>query len=96
MIKINRGEDIIDIITGDIDLISSVYYYSSADVSVEIEPIISIEGNQIVCKLPSEELAKLQTGQLCCSVVLASEDSDFPDGEDTQIQNLGLPIWLRK
>lgn len=95
MIKINRGEDIIDIITGDIDLISSVYYYSSADESVEIEPIISMEENQIVCKLPSDELAKLQTGQLCCSVVLASEDSDFPDGEDTQIQNLGLPIWLR-
>ena len=23
------------------------------------------------------------------------KDSDFPDGEDTQIQNLGLPIWLR-
>ena len=95
MIKINKGEDIVDILTGDISLVKEIYYYSTSDESNEILPIISMEENQIVCKLPSEELAKLQTGQLCCSVVLTSEDSDFPDEEDTQIQNLGLPIWLR-
>ena len=96
MIRIRKGEDLVDVLQGDIELIKEIYYYSSADASVEIEPITEVEDDKLVCKLPSTELEKLQTGQSYFTAVLASEDSDFPDGEDTQIINEGLNIWLQK
>ena len=94
MIRISKNEDIIDILTGDIDMIKSVYYWSSADSSVEIEPIIDIEGNTMTCRIPSSELSKLATGQLMFTAVLSQEDSAFPDGEFDTIQNTGLNVWL--
>ena len=54
-----------------------------------------IEENGIyMAILPSQELTKMQEGQLCSIVTICREDSKFPDQDYNEIIKQNLDIWL--
>lgn len=96
MKKISRQSDITDVISGDIDYVVLIEYYSHTNENITIIPQITKDDveHELICRLSSAELSKLPEGQLCCKMYLAGEDSGYSDEEYNYENTEGLPIWL--
>ena len=95
MKRISRNEDLIDVLTGEIDLIKSVVYFTHMDPETTIIPVLSYEDGNVIARIPSSSLSLLKEGELCCQIELMSEDGEFPDMEYNTLQTEGLNIWLK-
>ena len=82
MIKIVQRQDIEDVITGNIDAVKSVVYYTHLMAREDgIHPLIKREGDVLRCKLFSNQISELITGNLICQIETAEQDEEYPDRE---------------
>ena len=96
MIKIVQRQDIEDVITGNIDAVKSVVYYTHLMAAEDgIHPLIKREGDVLRCKLFSNQIAELITGNLICQVEIAKIDEEYPDREFNEIKKTNLNIWIK-
>ena len=96
MIKIVQRQDIEDVITGNIDAIKSVVYYTHLMAPEDgIHPLIKKEGDVLKCKLFSNQIAELISGNLICQVEIAKIDEEYPDKEFNEIKKTNLNIWIK-
>ena len=96
MIKIVQRQDIEDVITGNIDDIKSVVYYTHLMAPEDgIHPLIQREGDVLRCKLFSDQISELITGNLICQVEIAKIDDEYPDGEFNETKKKNLNIWIK-
>ena len=96
MIKIVQRQDIEDVITGNIDDIKSVVYYTHLMAPEDgIHPVITRDGDVLRCKLFSNQISELITGNLICQVEIAKIDDEYPDGEFNEIKKTNLNIWIK-
>ena len=96
MIKIVQKQDIEDILTGNIDEVKSVVYYTHLMAAEDgIHPQMRKEGDSIICKLYSEQIEKLVSGQLICLVELSKKDEDYHDKEYNSTYKKYLNIWIK-
>ena len=96
MIKIVQRQDIEDVITGNVDAVKSVIYYTHLMAPEDgIHPLIKREGDVLRCKLFSNQIAELISGNLICQVEIAKIDEEYPDREFNEIKKQNLDIWIR-
>ena len=96
MIKIVQRQDIEDVITGNIDAVKSVVYYTHLMAAEDgIHPLIKREGDVLICKLFSDQISELITGNLICQVEIAKIDEEYPDREFNEIKKKNLNIWIK-
>ena len=96
MIKIVQRQDIEDVITGNVDAVKSVVYYTHLMAPEDgIHPLIKREGDVLRCKLFSNQISELITGNLICQVEIAKIDEEYPDREYNEIKKQNLDIWIR-
>ena len=96
MIKIVQRQDIEDVITGNIDDIKSVVYYTHLMAPEDgIHPVIKREGDVLKCKLFSNQISELISGNLICQVEIAKIDEEYPDREFNEIKKTNLNIWIK-
>ena len=96
MIKIVQRQDIEDVITGNIDAVKSVVYYTHLMAPEDgIHPLIKREGDVLRCKLFSNQIAELISGNLICQVEIAKIDEEYPDREFNEIKKTNLNIWVK-
>lgn len=96
MIKIVQRQDIEDVITGNIDSIKSVVYYTHLMAPEDgIHPVIQREGDVLRCKLFSNQIAELISGNLICQIEIAKIDEEYPDREFNEIKKQNLDIWIK-
>ena len=96
MIKIVQRQDIEDVITGNIDDIKSVVYYTHLMAPEDgIHPVIQREGDVLRCKLFSNQISELISGNLICQVEIAKIDEEYPDREFNEIKKTNLNIWIK-
>lgn len=96
MIKIVQKQDIEDILTGNIDAVKSVVYYTHLMAAEDgIHPLIKREGDVLKCKLFSNQLEELTTGNLICQVEIVEHDEEYPDREYNEIKKQNLDIWIK-
>ena len=96
MIKIVQRQDIEDVITGNIDAVKSVVYYTHLMAPEDgIHPLIKREGDVLRCKLFSNQIAELISGNLICQVEIAKIDDEYPDREFNEIKKQNLDIWIK-
>ena len=96
MIKIVQRQDIEDVLTGNIDAVKSVVYYTHL-MSPEdgIHPLIKREGDVLKCKLFSNQISELISGNLICQVEIVEQDEEYPDREYNEIKKQNLDIWIK-
>ena len=96
MIKIVQRQDIEDVLTGNIDAVKSVVYYTHLMAAEDgIHPLIKREGDVLRCKLFSDQISELITGNLICQVEIAKIDDEYPDREFNEIKKKNLNIWIK-
>ena len=96
MIKIVQRQDIEDVITGNIDAVKSVIYYTHLMAPEDgIHPLIKREGDVLRCKLFSNQIAELISGNLICQIEIAKIDEEYPDREYNEIKKQNLDIWIK-
>ena len=96
MIKIVQRQDIEDVITGNIDAVKSVVYYTHLMAPEDgIHPLIKREGDVLRCKLFSNQISELITGNLICQIETAEHDEEYPDREYNEIKKINLNIWIK-
>ena len=96
MIKIVQRQDIEDVITGNVDAVKSVIYYTHLMAPEDgIHPLIKREGDVLRCKLFSNQISELITGNLICQVEIAKIDEEYPDREYNEIKKQNLDIWIK-
>ena len=96
MIKIVQRQDIEDVITGNVDAVKSVVYYTHLMAPEDgIHPLIKREGDVLRCKLFSNQISELITGNLICQVEIAKIDEEYPDGEYNETKKKNLNIWIK-
>ena len=96
MIKIVQRQDIEDVITGNIDAIKSVVYYTHLMAPEDgIHPLIKREGDVLRCKLFSNQISELITGNLICQIETAEQDEEYPDREYNETKKINLNIWIK-
>ena len=96
MIKIVQRQDIEDVITGNIDAIKSVVYYTHLMAPEDgIHPVIQREGDVLRCKLFSNQISELITGNLICQIETAEHDEEYPDREYNETKKINLNIWIK-
>ena len=96
MIKIVQRQDIEDVITGNIDAVKSVIYYTHLMAPEDgIHPLIKREGDVLRCKLFSNQISELISGNLICQVEIAKIDEEYPDREYNEIKKQNLDIWIK-
>ena len=96
MIKIVQRQDIEDVITGNIDAIKSVVYYTHLMAPEDgIHPLIKREGDVLRCKLFSNQISELITGNLICQIETAEHDEEYPDREYNETKKINLNIWIK-
>ena len=96
MIKIVQRQDIEDVITGNIDAVKSVVYYTHLMAPEDgIHPLIKREGDVLRCKLFSDQISELITGNLICQVEIAKIDDEYPDREFNETKKKNLNIGLQ-
>ena len=96
MIKIVQRQDIEDVITGNIDAVKSVVYYTHLMAPEDgIHPLIKREGDVLRCKLFSNQIAELISGNLICQIETAEQDEEYPDREYNETKKINLNIWIK-
>ena len=96
MIKIVQRQDIEDVITGNIDAVKSVVYYTHLMAPEDgIHPLIKREGDVLRCKLFSNQISELITGNLICQIETAEHDEEYPDREYNETKKINLNIWIK-
>ena len=96
MIKIVQRQDIEDVITGNIDAVKSVVYYTHLMAPEDgIHPLIKREGEVLRCKLFSNQISELITGNLICQIETAEQDEEYPDREYNETKKINLNIWIK-
>ena len=96
MIKIVQRQDIEDVLTGNIDAVKSVVYYTHLMAPEDgIHPLIKREGDVLKCKLFSNQISELISGNLICQVEIAKIDEEYPDGEYNETKKKNLNIWIK-
>ena len=96
MIKIVQRQDIEDVITGNIDAVKSVVYYTHLMAPEDgIHPLIKREGDVLRCKLFSNQISELITGNLICQIETAEQDEEYPDREYNETKKINLNIWIK-
>ena len=96
MIKIVQRQDIEDVITGNIDAVKSVVYYTHLMAPEDgIHPLIKREGDVLRCKLFSNQISELISGNLICQVEIVEHDDEYPDREYNEIKKQNLDIWIK-
>ena len=96
MIKIVQRQDIEDVITGNIDAVKSVVYYTHLMAPEDgIHPLITRDGDVLRCKLFSNQISELITGNLICQIETAEQDEEYPDGEYNETKKKNLNIWIK-
>ena len=96
MIKIVQRQDIEDVITGNIDAVKSVVYYTHLMAPEDgIHPLIKREGDVLRCKLFSNQISELITGNLICQIETAEQDEEYPDREYNETKKINLKIWIK-
>ena len=96
MIKIVQSQDIEDVITGNIDAVKSVVYYTHLMAPEDgIHPLIKREGDVLRCKLFSNQISELITGNLICQIETAEHDEEYPDREYNETKKKNLNIWIK-
>ena len=96
MIKIVQRQDIEDVITGNVDAVKSVIYYTHLMAPEDgIHPLIKREGDVLRCKLFSNQIAELISGNLICQIEIAKIDEEYPDREYNEIKKQNLDIWIK-
>lgn len=96
MIKIVQRQDIEDVLTGNIDAVKSVVYYTHLMAPEDgIHPLIKREGDVLKCKLFSNQIAELISGNLICQVEIVEHDDEYPDREYNEIKKQNLDIWIK-
>ena len=96
MIKIVQRQDIEDVITGNIDAVKSVVYYTHLMAPEDgIHPLIKREGDVLKCKLFSNQISELITGNLICQIETAEQDEEYPDREYNETKKINLNIWIK-
>ena len=96
MIKIVQRQDIEDVITGNIDAVKSVIYYTHLMAPEDgIHPLIKREGDVLRCKLFSNQIEELISGNLICQVEIVEHDDEYPDREYNEINKQNLDIWIK-
>lgn len=94
--RISKNEDLIDTITGDVSKIKSVKYYTHTDPSIYIHPNEDyVSDEELICRICSEDLATLPSGQLWCEVELETEDSEFCDSKYNEVKKEGFDVWVQ-
>lgn len=97
MKKIQKSkEDIIDIMTGDIDMIKEVRYYTHLDPSKVLMPQVEYdeENECAIVRINTSQLMTLENGELMCEIDLKTDDASFNDAEYNTTITEGLAIWL--
>lgn len=93
---LRKGEDLIDILTGDVSKIKSVIYYThNMSKTNGITPNTKLVDGKMECRVASQNIITLTTGQLICEVELESGDTLFPDNKFNEIVKTNLPIWIQ-
>ena len=96
MIKIVQRQDIEDVLTGNIDAVKSVVYYTHLMAPEDgIHPLIKREGDVLKCKLFSNQISELISGNLICQVEIVEHDDEYPDKEYNEIKKQNLDIWIK-
>ena len=96
MIKIVQRQDIEDVITGNVDAVKSVIYYTHLMAPEDgIHPLIKREGDVLRCKLFSNQISELISGNLICQIEIAKIDEEYPDREYNEIKKQNLDIWIK-
>ena len=96
MIKIVQRQDIEDVLTGNIDAVKSVVYYTHLMAPEDgIHPLIKREGDVLKCKLFSNQISELISGNLICQVEIVEHDDEYPDREYNEIKKQNLDIWIK-
>ena len=96
MIKIVQRQDIEDVITGNIDAVKSVVYYTHLMAPEDgIHPLIKREGDVLRCKLFSNQISELISGNLIYQIETAKIDEEYPDREYNEIKKQNLDIWIK-
>ena len=96
MIKIVQRQDIEDVLTGNIDAVKSVVYYTHLMAPEDgIHPLIKREGDVLKCKLFSNQISELISGNLICQVEIVEHDDEYPDREYNETKKINLNIWIK-
>lgn len=93
--RISRNEDLIDTIKGDVRSIKTVNYYTQSNPNIKVHPNEEfVDDETLVCRICSEDLKLLPTGQLVCEIEMEQTDAEFCDGKYNTTNTYTFDIWL--